>query len=101
MTGHTCNPLPDISTYLHLIDRFLNGAITAPEFEDTYLRAIKSERRIIGGPVFPILQTLFEDADAYVENVDLRNRTLDGIGDEELLSGAVRARSALRDLGYE
>lgn len=56
---------------------------------------------MIAEPVFPILQTLFEDADAYVENVDLRNRTLDGMGDEELLSGAVRARSALRDLGYE
>ena len=59
--------LPDLSSYLDLIDRFVGRGISAPYFEKSFLQAMKSERRTLGDPVYPILQELFEDADAYAE----------------------------------
>ena len=59
--------VPDLSSYVDLIDRFIARDISAPDFEKAFLQAMKSERRILGDPVYPILQELFEDADAYVE----------------------------------
>jgi hypothetical protein len=92
--------LPDISSYLDLIDRFVGREISAPEFEMSFLRAVKSEHRILGDPVFPVLEELFEDADAYVARVELRTDPED-LDDEQLLACALRARDALRGLGYE
>jgi hypothetical protein len=43
---------------------------------------------------------LFEDADAYVEQAELRTDPED-LDDEQLLASALRAREALRELGYE
>ncbi|MFB1295704.1 colicin immunity domain-containing protein [Mycobacterium sp. pW049] len=91
--------LPDITSHIELIDRFLDGSIAAPEFQLSFLEAIKSEPRILGDPVFPILQELFEDADAYVEYPHLRDAP-DDLDDEQLHECASRARQALRDLGY-
>lgn len=95
----TAEKYPYIDSYLELIDRFIDGSINAAEFEHCYLRAIKSERRILGDPVFPILQELFEDADAYVESPHLRDAPED-LDDVQLRECASRARQALRDLGY-
>lgn len=92
--------LPDITSHIELIDRFLEGSIAAPEFHLSFLQAIKSERRILGEPVFPILQELFEDADAYVEYPHLREGP-DDLDEDQLHACANRARQALRDLGYE
>jgi hypothetical protein len=92
--------LPDVSSYVDLIDRFITRDIFAPYFEKSFLRAMKSERRTVGEPVYPILQELFEDADAYVEQAELRTEPKD-LDDEQLLASAVRARHALRGLGYE
>jgi hypothetical protein len=61
---------------------------------------MKSERRTLGDPVYSILQQLFEDADAYVEQAALRTE-LEDLDDEQLLASALRARRALRGLGYE
>lgn len=90
---------PDVDVYLALIDRFIDGSINAAEFEHCYLRAVKSERRILGDPVSPILQGLFEDVDAYVGDPDLRDGP-DDLDEEQLHECASRARQALRDLGY-
>jgi hypothetical protein len=92
--------LPDISSYLDLIDRFIGRDISAPDFEKSFLQAMKSEHRTLGDPVYPILQELFEDADAYVEQAELRTERED-LDDDQLLSSALRARDALRGLGYE
>jgi hypothetical protein len=92
--------LPDVSSYVDLIDRFIEREISAPDFEKSYLHAMKSERPVLGEPVYPILQELFEDADAYVEQADLRTEPED-LDDERLLACALRARHALRGLGYE
>ena len=92
--------LPDISSYVYLIERFIGRDISAPDFEKSFLHAMKSEQRILGDPVYPILQGLFEDADAYVERAELRTEPGD-LNDEQLLASAVRTRHALRELGYE
>ena len=90
--------LPDVSSYVDLIDRFIRREISAPDFEKSFLQAMKSERRTLGFPMYPILQELFEDADAYVEHAELR--TKQDLDDDQLLASAVRARRALRGLGY-
>src|ERR1700754_4927689 len=92
--------LHEISSYMDLIDRFIGRDICAPEFEKSFLRAMKAEQRTLGDPVYPILQELFEDADAYVEQAELRTDPED-LDDEQLLACALRARDALRGLGYE
>ena len=98
----TVNPseLPDISSYVDLIDRFVGRDISAPDFEKSFLRAMKSERRTLGDAVYRIFQKLFEDADGYVEQAELRTETED-LDDERLLASALRARHALRRLEYE
>ena len=99
MTPHP-SELPDVSSYVDLIDRFIARDISAPDFAKSFLRTTKSERRTLGDPVYPILQELFEDADAYVEQAERRTEPED-LDDEQLLASALRARRALRGLGYE
>jgi hypothetical protein len=96
---HNPSELPDISSYLDLIDRFIGRGFVAPDFDKSFLQAMKSERRILGDPVYPILQELFEDADAFVEQAELRTEPED-LDDEQLRASALRARNALRGLGY-
>ena len=45
--------LPDISPYLELIDHFTGRGISAPDFEKSFLQAMKSEQRTLGDPVYP------------------------------------------------
>ena len=91
--------LPDISAYIDLLDRFIAHRATAPEFEKSFLQMMKSERRTLGEPIYPLLQELFEDADAYVERPELRTETED-LDDKQLLACALRTRQALRDIGF-
>jgi hypothetical protein len=55
---------------------------------------------MLGDPVYPILQELFEDADAYPEQAELPTAPED-LDDDQLFASALRARDALRGLGYE
>ena len=64
------------------------------------MRAVKDEQRTLGNPVHSILQVLFEEADAYVEQAELRTEPED-LDDDQLLARALRARDALRGLGYK
>jgi hypothetical protein len=66
----------------------------------SYPSALKSERRIIGDLVFPVLQKLFEDVDDYVAFPELRTDPQD-LDDDQLRECAVRARRELRGLGYD
>ncbi|KRE25629.1 hypothetical protein ASG82_19030 [Mycobacterium sp. Soil538] len=92
--------LPDIAPYLDLIDSFLHRLVAAIDFQLSYLSMVKSEQRILGAPVYPILQELFEDADAYVSDPELRTESED-LDDDQLFACARRAREALRHIGYE
>lgn len=91
---------PDIDVYTELIDNFVEGPITAAEFAQSFLRTMKSERRMLGGPIYPLLQELFEEADAYVEDPNLRTDPED-LNDEQLHACASRIRRALRELGSQ
>lgn len=90
---------PEIASYIEIVDHFIGGGISAAEFERSLLSAIKSERRELGGLIYPLLQGLFEDADAYVEEPRLR-RGPDDLNENQLWAAACKARQALRDLGY-
>jgi hypothetical protein len=81
------------------MDDFISDKMSAAEFENSYLSAIKSERRMLADDVFPILQELFEDADAYVPYPDLRTDPED-LDDDQLRACAIRARRTLRELGF-
>lgn len=91
--------LPDIAPYIELIDDFVDGTISASEFDRSFTQAMKSERRTLGDPVYAILQELFEDADVYVERPELRTEPED-LNDDQLLSSALRTRESLRRVGY-
>lgn len=97
----TTNPsqLPDIFGYIDLLDRFIAHQLAAPAFDASYLQMVKSEDRALGEPVYPVLQELFEDADAYVERPELRTEP-DDLDDEQLRECALRARQALKEIGY-
>lgn len=73
--------------------------MTAPEFEKSYLSALKMEKRGLEIAIFDVLQKLFGDADAYVANPELRTEPED-LDDEQLRECANRARRELRELGY-
>lgn len=98
MTSHS-DRRNDISEYIKLIDDFVGGSLSAPEFEKAYLTAIKRDQRMIDNEVFFFLQTLFEDADAYVAEPRLRTEQED-LDDGQLRECAVRARDGLRSLGF-
>lgn len=84
----------DISPYIAIIDRFLAGEIAAASFARTYMKMMKSETRMLGDAIYPVLQDLFGDADAYVEQPDLRTDSED-LDENDLLACARRARERL------
>ena len=94
------NELPDLSSYIRLIDDFIAHRMAAPEFEKSYLSAVKSEQRNLADPIFASIQRLFGDADAYVAYPELRTEPED-LNDEQLRECAIRARSELRELGFD
>jgi Bacterial self-protective colicin-like immunity len=83
--------------YKQLISRFVDGEISASEFEGCYLALFKSDTSKVGGEKFNILDKLFADVDAFEADPELRKQVYDGIGAEELLSCA---RAAYKEL-YE
>ncbi|WP_133119087.1 colicin immunity domain-containing protein [Mycolicibacterium agri] len=91
---------PDTSGYFRLIDDFIAGRMTAPEFQKSFLIALKFENRGLDDRLFDVLQRLFEDTDDYVAYPELRTDPED-LDDEQLRECAIRARRELRDLGYE
>jgi hypothetical protein len=98
-SGDQLSP-PDIATYVALIDDFISQKVSAPEFEPQYLSMVKNEQRILPDNVFSIIQELFEDVDAYVPYAHLRTDPED-LDDGQLRACAVRARDALRELGFD
>lgn len=94
------NELPDLSSYIRLIDDFIARRMSAPEFEKSYLSALKLENRGLAVPIFDVLQRLFGDADAYVAYPELRTEPED-LDEEQLRECALRARGELRELGYD
>ena len=62
--------------YQGLISQFINGQISASEFETTFLPVFKTSEDMLGQDEFEILQYLFRSCDEYVADPELRDRIL-------------------------
>ena len=83
-----------IAKYAGLISRFVDGKISAQEFQHAYLSTFKNDNAQVRGPAFNVLDRLFADADDYVADPELRKRA-GGLDDEELRSRAHNAYQKL------
>jgi hypothetical protein len=80
--------------YKELIFGFIDGRISAEEFQNTYLPLFKKDTSQVRSAEFEILDGLFADVDDYTADPELRKRA-GGLDDEELRT---RAREAYRKL---
>jgi len=98
-------PSENARKYQSLISQFINGQISASEFQSSYLQAFKTSEDMLGQDEFDILQYLFTSADGYVADPESRRQLLaerpelrkygQGLDDEELRTDA---REAYRQL---
>jgi hypothetical protein len=86
-----------LATYRKLIRSFVDGGISADEFEARFLSQFKDDRNQVTGDEFDVLDGLFADVDAYVSEPALR-ASARGISGEEL---RLRARNAYARLFAE
>jgi hypothetical protein len=82
-----------LSEYVTLIRNFVEGGVSAHEFERDYLQMFKSDVARRPRQQFEILNRLFSDVDAYCADPDLRSD--DDIDENQLRTSA---GSALREL---
>lgn len=57
--------------YGMLLNRFLEGGISAEEFQCAYLERFKNEERKLGGSLYELLEDLFGDVDSFSTNQEL------------------------------
>ena len=85
-----------LDKYISLLNQFVSGAITAPEFEISYLEMFKYDEDQTDIPAFAwrALNELFLDTDAYCADPDLRDEN--DLDEKQLLASAQRALDILR-----
>ena len=83
-----------LDEYTALMRSFVEGGMTALEFESAYLSLFKNDSTLWSGPEFTILDGLFADVDAFVADPTIRD---EGDLDEAQLKD--RASEALAKLG--
>jgi hypothetical protein len=91
--------------YRNLIYEFMNGDISAADFQTRYMRMFKQDDDIELGEEFDILEYLFTSADGYVEDPEARSYLREkypafraagqGLNEDELRA---EAREAYRQL---
>jgi hypothetical protein len=64
--------LEDLADYICLMKSFVDGKLTPSDFETKYRTLFLSDSRLFPQEVFDILNTVFTDGDAYVEDPTLR-----------------------------
>ena len=72
--------------YILLITRFVEGTISAPQFESSYLEMYKGETCDLPENIYSVLNNLFLDADAYCADAELRDE--EDLNDDQLLASA-------------
>ena len=87
----------DLIEYIRLIEQFVSGEITAPQFEERYLQLVKTDQVLHGEPAFGIVDTLFFYVDEYFDDPDLTSEQRAQATDE-LKQHAREALSKLLDL---
>ena len=83
-----------LDKYISLLNQFVSGAITAPEFEMSYLEMFSNDETDIPAFAWRVLNELFLDTDAYCADPDLRDE--DELDEKQLLASAQRALDILR-----
>ena len=78
-----------LEKYILLINEFVNGEITASQFESSYLKMFKNERDPLTEKAFNTLNNLFLDVDACCDDPSLRDN--EDINEEKLLESAKTA----------
>lgn len=88
---------PALAPYAVLLRSFVDGRLSADEFETVFLPLYKNDGTAWPGPEFRILDTLFGDVDEYCGDDELR-ADVGGLDAGELAARAGRALRALEDL---
>ncbi len=84
-----------IEKYVVLITKFVEGTISAPQFESSYLDMYKAETEELPENIYNVLNSLFLDTDAYCADDELRDEG--DLDDEQLLFSANNALEELSD----
>ena len=84
-----------VEPYVRLLDRFLDGELTAAEFEGEFLDRYKDDDSDWPEPVFDVLDALFASVDDFCDDPELR-REVGGLDEAGLRAAAAAARAALR-----
>jgi hypothetical protein len=84
-----------IKKYILLITEFVEGAISASQFEIAYLEMFKAETSHLSENVYGVLNNLFLDVDAYCEDPQLRDE--EDLNDIQLLASAKTSLERLTD----
>ncbi len=79
-----------IHEYTALINKYINGEMSASDFSLQYIEKFKNDDDPISDDTYWILQHLFAEADAYCEP-EIREDVRDAIGEEELTEAAREA----------
>jgi hypothetical protein len=93
-TPHERRVVKMLEKYRDLLHDFAVGDNSAEHFETEYLARFKNDPDHVTGVEFDVLDGLFADVDAYVEDAVLREQT-SGISDQELRERARAAYSRL------
>lgn len=83
----------EIEDYIATITKFVDGEITACQFEESYITLFKNEEKMFAQEVFETLHLLFTDVDAYCSDSELREE--ENLDDVELLHCAELALERL------
>lgn len=94
MTGDAEGVSRMLENYRDLIRKFSTGEMAADDFETEFLARFKNDPDQVAGDEFDLLDELFADVDAYVDDPDLRAET-GGIDGNELRRRARRIYARL------
>lgn len=87
-----------LGSYEPIMKRFIDGDISAQDFEDRYLATFKLDKHQVPGREFDVLDGLFADVDDYVADPALRAE-VGGLDDEQLREKVRRAYHVLFGVG--
>jgi hypothetical protein len=80
--------------YRDLISDFIDGQLSADNFESMYLKVFKADEDQVPSPEFDVLEKLFFAIDDYVADPELRAR-VGGLSDDELRARAKEVHAQL------
>lgn len=87
---------PDIDEYMSLIQEFIEGSLTANQFEKKYLNLFKSDEKIRDEKIFLVLDRLFSDVDVFC--ADPKVRKTSDLDENGLREAACNAYDKLKGL---